>query len=133
MEYDYTLRANNAWAQIGVMNTATDINPGMIQRVSDTQSAYLTAGYQYQGFGFYAGVQPTVIGGHVDLKTPTRVDEQGVMSYTHSRVSMVERTAVGYAGVNWHNQFGTQGRVLFNVSANSVGDYRTSISYTRSF
>ena len=134
MEYDYTHRNHNGtWAQIGVMNTTTDLNPGMINRISDVQSIYLTAGYQYQSFGFYAGVQPTVIGGHVNLKTPTMVDEQGVMSYTHSKVSMVERTAVGYAGMNWTKSVDPQSRVLFNVSANSVGDYRTSVNYTRSF
>ena len=133
IEYDYTLRANNAWAQIGFMNTTTDLSPGIINRISDVQSAYLTAGYQYQNIGFYAGVQPTVIGGHVDLKMPSMVDEQGVMSYTHSRVSMVERTAVGYAGMNWTRPINSQSRVLFNVSANSVGDYRTSVNYTKSF
>ena len=134
IEYDYIVRGKNGqWAQIGFMNTTTDLSPGIIQRISDTQSAYLTAGYQYQGFGFYAGVQPTVIGGHVDLKMPSMVDEQGVMSYTHSRVSMTERTAIGYAGMNWTGTINSDSRVLFNVSANSVGDYRTSINYTKTF
>ena len=134
IEYDYTLRGNNGtWAQVGFMNTTTDLHPGIINRISDVQSAYLTAGYQYQNIGFYAGVQPTVIGGHVDLKMPSMVDEQGVMSYTHSRVSMIERTAVGYAGMNWAQPIDSQSRVLFNVSANSVGDYRTSVNYTKSF
>jgi subtilisin family serine protease len=77
-----TWKDDNLWAQVGVMNTKTDIKKGLVVNIDDALSAYALSGFTLDDFTFYAGVKPKVINNsRIDLYIPNSVDSNGIMHY----------------------------------------------------
>ena len=134
IEYDYTYRAQSgAWAQAGVASTATVVNPGLVERVGAMQTVHAVVGYSQSGVNVYAGIQPWMVSGALHLRVPGAVDEQGVMSYTSSRVSVAAQRPVAYAGLNYSHRVDRTSRVVFGLAANETGDYRGGVTFAKHF
>lgn len=95
----YSPDSLGVWAQAGVMNTVGQYKYGMVNRVSDIQSAYAMAGWRNNSVNLYGGIKPMVISGSVDLTVPTSVDADGVMNYS-SVNSKIRNQAAGFVGAS---------------------------------
>lgn len=85
------------FVQGGVMQTSTEIRPGLVQTVSPLWAGYAVGGYQDRAWSVYGGLQPTLFAGDLDLKLPTSVDSNGIMHYTDRRVK-IRNEAIVFAG-----------------------------------
>jgi hypothetical protein len=95
--------ATRAWpqgwfVQGGAMQTSTQMRPGLIRSVSPLWAGYAVGGYQDPHWSVYAGLQPTIFAGHLDMKLPTSVDKTGTMHYTDTRVN-IRNQAVSFVGL----------------------------------
>lgn len=95
---------DNWWAQAGVLRTDTEMSAGLISRVTPITSVYAVAGYQEQGWNFYAGVKPYIVSGSVEFNLPTSVDSQGTMSYTRMTHAL-HNPLTGFVGVNYGSEY----------------------------
>lgn len=134
IEYDYTYRdRSGTWAQAGVASTATVANPGMVERVGNMQTVHAVVGYNQSGVNVYAGIQPWMVSGALHLRVPGAVDEQGVMNYTASRVSVAAPRPVAYAGINYAHRLDRTSRVVLGLAGNETGDYRGGVTFAKHF
>jgi len=134
IEYDYTYRdRSGTWAQAGVASTATVANPGLVERVGHMQTVHAVVGYNQSGVDVYAGIQPWMVLGALHLRVPGVVDEQGVMSYSTSRVSVAAPRPVAYAGINYAHRLDRTSRVVLGLAGNETGDYRGGVTYAKQF
>jgi subtilisin family serine protease len=124
-------------AHVGLMSTKTAINPGMVTKVDDVQSAY--AGVSYKEYmknkdtvKVYAGVKPYALSGSVKLRVPTGVDANGVMQYEEID-SKVKTLMQGYAGVNYTNNIDENTSTSYTVGFDSVGDKAVGITFRHTF
>ena len=119
------------WLQTGSMQTTTYIDPGLVDSVSPLYSIYAVMGYQEKNWQIYAGLQPTIVHGDINLRLPNRVDNRGVLHYSSSE-HQVRNDQVFFAGAerSW-----TQSNHTWKISgvANSTGAYQTGISYSLGF
>jgi len=134
LEYNYLHQGRDGiWFQGGAMQTTTDVAAGMVQNIAPIYAVHGAVGYQHQGFNVYAGLQPYVIAGHMDLKVPTRTDAQGVMHYQHSSVNIRNDSAVAYAGLNWQGSVDRTTAVGVSAVANQLGDHQIRANYSKKF
>jgi hypothetical protein len=123
---------NGVWAQMGVMQTVTDITPGLVTGVDPIWAGYAAAGYRpNQSWNLFGGVQPKIMSGSLDLRLPGRVDEQGVLHYDEHNIKL-RNQLVGFLGASYtwksrHTQLKT------NLVVNSQGNYQTRVSYEINF
>lgn len=119
------------FVQGGVMQTSTEIKKGLVQAVSPLWAGYAMAGYQDQTWTAFAGLQPTIFAGHIDLKLPTSVDSNGVMHYS-SKTVHVRNDAVMFAGLamQWSSQ---QDVWRLAGVVDSAGQYQARITYGYKF
>ena len=69
---------------LGVMQTKTTLRPGLITGVSDIWACWIEVGWQdtTNYLGIYAGVDPYITDGLVDISLPTSTDTAGEPQYT---------------------------------------------------
>jgi len=79
---------NGLWGQLGMLNTKTDINSGIVTDVSNVTSLYTVGGYDYDNWSVYAGITPKAIKGTFDMKVPTSVSLDGTMNYNNVRTNI---------------------------------------------
>ena len=134
IEYDYVYRGQSGtWLQAGIASTSTQSNPGLVDRVGTMQTVHAVMGYSKSGLDLYAGIQPYLVSGALHLRLPGAVDEQGVMSYDASRVSLAGQRPVAYAGMNYSHQVDRASRVVFALAGNGTGDYRGGVTFAKHF
>lgn len=122
---------NGYWAQLGVMQTATQINPGLVTGVKDIWSVHAVGGWTNNAWSMYGGVQPTVVRGSVDIRLPDRVDQSGTLHYANHR-AQVRTKPVSFAGVRHSYQYQNQ-KITTGAVINSLGQYQAKINYTLAF
>ena len=108
------------WAQVGVMNTKTDINKGLVVNVDDAISAYFVGGVDLDDFTFYAGVKPKVIRGNIDLSIPNSVDSNGIMHY-NSTTSNYGTSTVPFVGAS-HMFYFKENDTDVSLSTDAIAD-----------
>lgn len=123
--------ANGLFAQGGVMQTSTELNTGLVQSVTPLWAGYAVAGYQDPQWTAYAGLQPTIFAGHLDMKLPTSVDRDGVMHYTNKTVE-IRNQAVGFVGLERRWEKRTYSWKLSSV-VNDQGQYQARLTYGYKF
>lgn len=134
IEYDYVYRTQSgAWAQTGLASTATNATPGLITRVGAIQTVHAVVGYSHSGVNVFAGMQPWIVAGSLDMRLPGAVDEAGVMSYQSSRVNLAGQRPIAYAGANFTQTIDRSTRVIFGLAGNQTGDYRAGATLSRQF
>lgn len=80
-----TAKRDNWITNIGLMHTTTEISPGLITDVNDIFSVWGEIGWRndQKTSGVYAGFDPVILDGSVDVSIPTSFDENGELNYTN--------------------------------------------------
>ena len=89
--------STSTWSRAGIMQTVTNINPGLVTSITPIWSAYMVSGWQRDSLKIYGGIQPTIFSGEIRMRMPTSVDADGVMHYTDSS-HRLRNQAVGFVG-----------------------------------
>jgi hypothetical protein len=122
---------NGVWHQVGMLNTKTQLNPGLVTDVSDIQAVYGVMGYRNTEWSVQTGVQPVIIGGNLNLTLPTSVDSAGNLQYTDYKVNVRNRPEYF---VNATRSFNTKYiDVHVNGSTTSSGNNAASITVETDF
>lgn len=119
--------SSGAWAQAGIMQTVTAINPGLVRSIDPIFSAYAIAGYRTKSWTLHGGLQPTIFSGSMDLRLPTSVDSQGVLHYTDSKVQ-IRNQPVGFVGGGPRWQAGNH-LLSLDAVANTASRYQVMLKY----
>jgi len=134
LEYNYLHEAKNGmWFQAGAMQTSTEIQPGMVQNIAPMYAVHGTVGYRQGSVNAYAGIQPYVITGRIDLRVPTLTDSSGTMHYRDSSINVRDERAVVYAGMNWQNDVNKSTSLSVSATANVLGDHQIRTNVTKRF
>ena len=118
---------NGVWHQFGVLNTKTEFTPGLITDVSDISAVYSVMGYRDNEWSVQTGVEPVIVGGSLNLRLPTAVDNSGNLLYNDYNVNV--RNDAQYF-VNATRTFTSKlGNVYVNASTTSNGNNAASITF----
>jgi len=114
-------------AKASLMYVTTDINPGLITRVSPTLGTWAEAGYRWgdkkNDMGIYLGQAPRVLSGQVEANVPSSFDSSGQLVYTKQNLDILKTPTYYMRGVyNKQINKGTQFR--FNAAVSTIGQYR---------
>jgi len=122
---------NGTWAQLGAMQTTTQIEPGLVKKVSTIYSAYLAGGWLFDGWNLFGGVQPTIISGALDLTLPSSVDIDGTMHYTNHKVG-IKNQPIKFVGAE-HRWKTRQHTFKLSGLINELNSYYTRLTYSYEF
>jgi hypothetical protein len=114
-------------AKASLMYVTTDINPGLITRVSPTMGTWAEAGYRWgdkkNDMGIYLGQAPRVISGQVEANVPSSFDSSGQLVYTKQNLDIL-RTPTYYMRGVYNKQINKRTQFRFNAATSTVGQYR---------
>jgi hypothetical protein len=114
-------------ARASLMYVTTDIDPGLITRISPTMGSWAEAGYRWTNTkndtGLYFGQAPRVLSGRVEANMPTSFDSSGQLVYTKQNLDIL-RTATYYVRGVYHKKIDKNTQYRFNAAVNSVGQHR---------
>jgi hypothetical protein len=122
---------NGAFAQGSIMQTTTDFQSGLIDRISPLWSASAMAGWQGRSWSIYSGVQPTIFSGSMTMTLPTGIDNQGQVQYTRYN-TQIRNDPVMFAGAHyrWRRQADS---MTASAAVNDQGSYRVQFNYRKEF
>jgi len=123
--------ADGMFAQASMMQTTTNFQSGLIDRITPLWSVSATAGWQDRDWILYGGLQPTIVYGSMSMTLPTGVDQQGQVQYTrHS--SNIRNEPVVFAAFQRHWRYQEQ---IWSLSGavNDLGSYRMQLNYRKDF
>jgi len=110
-----------------VLNTKTEFTPGLITDVSDISAVYGVLGYRDNKWSLQTGVEPVIIGGSLNLRLPTSVDNSGNLLYNDYNVNV--RNNAQYF-VNATRTFTSKiGNVYINANTTSNGNNAASVTF----
>jgi len=123
--------SNGAFVQGSVMQTTTNFQTGLIDRITPLWSASGMAGWQDQAWTLYGGVQPTIVAGSMSMTLPTSVDRQGRVRYTRYSTD-IRNDPVMFAGFQrrWRHQDHSW---AWSGAVNDQGSYRIQLNYRKDF
>jgi hypothetical protein len=114
-------------ARASLMYVTTDINPGLITRVSPTMGTWGETGYRWgdkkNDMGIYIGQAPRVISGQIEANVPTSFDRSGQLVYTKQNLDIL-RTPTYYLRGVYHKRLDRNTQYRFNTAVSSIGQYR---------
>jgi hypothetical protein len=114
-------------ARASLMYVTTDINPGLITRVSPTMGTWGETGYRWgdkkNNMGIYIGQAPRVISGQIEANVPTSFDRSGQLVYTKQNLDIL-RTPTYYLRGVYHKRLDRNTQYRFNTAVSSIGQYR---------
>jgi hypothetical protein len=114
-------------AKASLMYVTTDINPGLITRVSPTLGTWAEAGYRWgdkkNDMGIYLGQAPRVLSGQVEANVPSSFDSSGQLVYTKQNLDIL-RTPTYYVRGVYSKQIDKRTQFRFNAATSTVGQYR---------
>ena len=123
--------ASGLWHQVGLLNTRTDFDSGVVTDVSDIRAVYGVAGYKDAQWNVRAGVQPVIVDGSVHLTLPTGVDNSGNLQYT-DQILHVRNSAEYFVNATRSFDLG-YADVHVNASTTSSGKDAASITLETDF
>ncbi len=122
---------NGVFAQASMMQTTTNFQSGLIDRITPLWSASAMAGWQDQTWSIYGGVQPTIVSGSMSMTLPTGIDPQGKIQYTkHSTAIRNEPVMFAGAQYRWSHH---EDSVVASAAVNEQGSYRIQLKYRKDF
>ena len=114
-------------AKASLMYVTTDINPGLITRISPTIGTWAEAGYRWgdkkNDMGIYFGQAPRVLNGQVEANVPTSFDSSGQLVYTKQNLDIL-RTPTYYVRGVYSKQIDKRTQFRFNAATSTIGQYR---------
>jgi hypothetical protein len=123
--------SNGMFAQASMMQTTTNFQSGLIDRITPLWSASAMAGWQDKTWSIYGGVQPTIVSGSMSMTLPTGVDRQGKIQYTkHSTAIRNEPVMFAGAQYRWRHHADS---VTTSAAVNEQGSYRIQFNYRKEF
>jgi hypothetical protein len=122
---------NGVFAQASMMQTTTNFQSGLIDRITPLWSASAMAGWQDRTWSIYGGVQPTIVSGSMSMTLPTGVDPQGKIQYTKHN-TQIRNEPVMFAGAQyrWRHH---EDSVVGSAAVNEQGSYRIQFNYRKEF
>jgi len=131
LELSATVRNNQFWSQTGSIVTGTQLQPGLVSRISPITSVYSVAGWTNQGVTVYGGVKPYIVSGSIQINLPTGVDKQGTMHYTSYKYRL-QNAITGFVGLGY--SVDSRGhRWNAGAIADSLGQTAITLTYQRKF
>jgi hypothetical protein len=115
-EFTGTYRIGNYRAQVGFMNTSTELQSGLVTKIGDMQAVWTEAGYAESNWGVFAGVKPYMLNSNISAKLPTSVDQQGNAVYTNVKLQL-------------NNQVDGYVRAVYDGKVNKYTDYKLATMY----
>lgn len=125
-------RRQEGWvAKAGLMQTVTEMDPGLVTRINPIISAWAEVGHEWSRLKIYGGMLPKVLSGTADLSMPTSVDANGVVQYTNTKAALDSPTVyyarVAYEGqINKHLRYRLTGMTNTENQNSVYGDIRLS-------
>jgi hypothetical protein len=127
--------SNGFSAQASFMHVTTNIQPGLVTKVSNMTGGWAETGYRYNDIkgigdiGVYAGIKPVVFSGSVDAKIPTAIDNTGNVVYTNKNMAIQSQTtpyvrAMYVNQINKQTQYRLQGMMLDNGNYRIMNEFR---------
>ena len=113
------------WSQAGVMQTTTDLDAGLVQSVDPIWAGYAVSGWSDQKWTVFGGIQPTVFQGGINLRMPSRVDNQGVLHYNEHKMQ-IRNPLLTFAGVQ-HRWTTKYTMTKLSTQFNQQGQYRVGL------
>ena len=114
-------------AKASLMYVTTDINPGLITRISPTIGTWAETGYRWgdkkNDMGIYFGQAPRVLSGQVEANVPTSFDSSGQLVYTKQNLDIL-RTPTYYVRGVYSKQIDKRTQFRFNAATSTIGQYR---------
>jgi hypothetical protein len=114
-------------ARASVMYVTTDINPGLITRVSPILGTWAETGYRWgdrrNDIGLYFGQVPRVLSGRIEANVPTSFDNAGQLVYTKQNLDIMQ-TATYYVRGVYSKRIDKNTQFRFNAAVSSVGQHR---------
>lgn len=123
--------SNGVFVQGSLMQTTTEFQPGLIDRITPLWSASAMAGWQNQTWTVYSGVQPTIFSGSMSMTLPTGIDNRGQVQYT-THNTQIRNDPVLFAATQyrWRHQAHS---VTGAAAINELGSYRMQLNYRKDF
>lgn len=119
------------FSQAGAIQTSTQFTPGLVTDISPIWAGYAMAGWANRDWSLYGGVQPTIFAGHMTLRLPTSVDNQGTMHYTQRKFD-IRNDPVTFVGMEKRWRWGQHGLEAAAVT-NSQALHAVNIKYRLDF
>lgn len=116
-------------AQASLMHVTTNINPGLINKVSDMWGTWAETGYRFgdvrrEGLtGLFVGIKPVILSGSVQARIPTGVDSSGNITYT-SKKMLIQNQTTGYVRALYTNQLDRKTQLRLSAVATTGNQYR---------
>ena len=123
-------RKDKFWTQLGIMNTNTDYNPGLVNDVDTIHSVYSVMGWDNDAVNLYGGIKPTAFAGKINMDVPSSVDNDGSMYYTSTDTSINNSVEI-FAGIGW--KYTSDDTSVTVTTVADKEDYNTGVNLTYQF
>ncbi len=114
-------RHNDFWVHGALMQTQTNMNPGLIRDVSPIVSGWGEVTYSLPTLKAALGITPCILDGDLELNVPTSVEFDGQINYT-SRVVAVRNLPTGYARVQYKQSLSDALSIVYQARVSETGD-----------
>ena len=116
---------------VGNMHTTTDYDKGLVTNVTPIDSVWAEASWRHKGLRLAVGSMPYVVGGSIDVRLPSTIDNAGVVHYDTFNFAFKNEFAT-YSSLNYTD---TLGSINYSLGAysNSLGFYQTEIKLNYTF
>jgi len=120
-------RHNDFWVHGALMQTQTNMNPGLIRGVSPIVSSWGEITYSLPTLKLGLGVTPYILDGDVELNIPTSVEFDGQINYT-SRVVTVRNLPTAYARAQYRQSLSDSLSIMYKARASEAGDLNAFVN-----
>ena len=109
----------------GNMRTTTNFEKGLVTDVSPIDSIWGEVSWRNNGLRLAVGSMPYIVGGNIDVRLPSSIDNQGVVHYD-TRSFAFENEFATYSSVQYTNTFGAWSYSLAGYN-NTLGFFKTEL------
>jgi hypothetical protein len=102
VEVSSSYRYNGLIGKMGVINSYTSMQSGLVNSVTPINSVWAEVGHEWKVVKTYFGMLPKIVSGEANISMPTGVDRMGNTQYTNINAG-VNNPLVGYARVQVFN------------------------------
>lgn len=87
----YDVSDSGLFMQAGMIHSHMNMEPGLVTAVSPITAVHAQVGWQRDNTVLWAGIQPTVMSGRMQVSIPTSVDSQGRVGFLNQDINLRER------------------------------------------
>jgi len=132
-EMSASFKSNDFVIKGGVIISITEINKGLVEKVSPITALWAEAGYATANTSVMAGVFPTVVNGAATVSLPTGVNTTtGQVQFTSTKAN-VEGVTVGYTRAQHVEYFKDNKAAAVSAIVTSTGNYGVAAKFEMKF